>query len=536
MTEKTTKTILFFKILPLVFFLIFSILMLYLIIFNSSDYIVANIDLAWFDEYDRFYFNEKIKLIIFAVVHLIIAILLIVLAKKSTNNKLANIILIFLIILFTNKFSLFKYNYYADNAYAISLLPLFYDTSIGAIIASAINIGVLIVMDKDSTTTNKVENTSNNNSKDISISNDNPKIEQEHSSNLLKSYILSQKYDQPITFVNQNKNECQLMPIGYTYYPHENQEELYVILEPISNDIEDGYYIGKYDENTDTINIIFDDYVEDVFNNWQNNLPKKQEKIKLNLKDIVISTKDWKNFKKYASQEDLLVIALGAKYQSSGSNTLIKGAVAILGCLGCIGALVACFFGILPPLMIFIIVFAYIAVNVFATKVIKYNETYNQAYSKLNTKNKNYVDNFFDDSPMFRILAVLMRLLLAILTYPYQLILMVIRVFIPKLEAWTIAKGGMYSVVISLPKGYDIAELSAVSQYYESLSFLEGFNEQMDENEKARLAKYVKYTYKDEYGRSKEAYSDDGVHFYSSPNSSYEIGTSDDKGKTINTK
>lgn len=126
---------------------------------------------------------------------------------------------------------------------------------------------------------------------------------------------------------------------------------------------------------------------------------------------------------------------------------------------------------------------------------------------------------------------------LMLFTLPYKFLLMIIETLVPAARNWTIAHGGEAGAVITLPKGYDIGGLGALGQYYASFSFSDAWQQQMEEYEAARLAKYAEYTYQDKNGVTRTAYSNDGMHFYADKKYAFvEVGTSTDGGRTMERK
>ncbi len=187
--------------------------------------------------------------------------------------------------------------------------------------------------------------------------------------------------------------------------------------------------------------------------------PTEEQKIKrsdfrLDLYDVSIDEKTWKTFRKTASQEDLAIIALGAKYRIVHSR--IKNIIFTIGML-------------LSILLFFVTegysLIGYAVLVFFLTKSIRYQDTFHSAYFKLSKENKALVDSYFQSNVALIIFDTLTDLCIRFITIPYQAIMMLIGIIAPN---FVIAKNG---VLISLPNGYDIENLSAISDYYASFSF-----------------------------------------------------------------
>lgn len=236
---------------------------------------------------------------------------------------------------------------------------------------------------------------------------------------------------------------------------------------------------------------------------------KKQitrSEFRLDLYDTTVDEKTWKDYKKSAPQDELAVIAIGAKYRVVHSRILN----------------IICALGILLSVLLLFPTGGYslIAYPVFAflaTKSIRYEDTYGQAYRKLSKENKAYVDGFYHSNIWLKVLDVIIKLPIFYLTIPYQALMLAIGLIAPN---FVIAKNG---VLVSLPKGFEAGNLSAVGKYYGSFSFNDFIDEALantksaspnkEEEESSPTDEYYRqdeYTYTDSHGYTQTIYTDKG--------------------------
>ncbi len=255
-------------------------------------------------------------------------------------------------------------------------------------------------------------------------------------------------------------------------------------------------------------------------------------RLRLDVYDTIVSNKDWKAFRKGASEEELATLAIGSRYRLESVSFYVKAVISVVGMIFSIAFGISCFsnFGIFA---IFVLVGGYIFFNLLASKLIGYSNTYSSCYRKISKEKREFVDRLFKKNIWLNLIRSIVLLFLNIITIPYKFILMAIEILIPPAKNWAIAHGSDAGAVITMPKGYDIGCLGALGNYYASCTFGNAWEEHLDNQERERLSKYKKYTYIDKYGVEQTAYSDDETHFYSSPNSRIEVGTSNDNGKTI---
>ena len=129
-----------------------------------------------------------------------------------------------------------------------------------------------------------------------------------------------------------------------------------------------------YLENDDNISqAVFDEYKTALKNSQTYEKQSiKRSDFKLDLYDTNVDEKTWKQFKKTATQDELTVIAIGAKYRIAHSR--IKNLIYALG----IVLSIALFWPTGGWSLIGYPVFAFLA-----TKSIRYEDTYSQSYRKL---------------------------------------------------------------------------------------------------------------------------------------------------------
>ncbi len=213
-----------------------------------------------------------------------------------------------------------------------------------------------------------------------------------------------------------------------------------------------------YLENDDNISqAVFDEYKTALKNSQTYEKQSiKRSDFKLDLYDTNVDEKTWKQFKKTATQDELTVIAIGAKYRIAHSR--IKNLIYALG----IVLSIALFWPTGGWSLIGYPVFAFLA-----TKSIRYEDTYSQSYRKLSKENRAFVDGYFNSNVGLTIVDTIIKIVLFWITIPYQAILLLIGMFAPN---FVISKNG---ILVSIPKGYDVGGLGAVGAYYESFNFID---------------------------------------------------------------
>ena len=354
-----------------------------------------------------------------------------------------------------------------------------------------------------------------------------------------KAKLLQKSADTVIRFENDEGESLELDLVDTVYFKENGPMRLYAVLQ---KEGEDGVYIAQYDEARDTVFLTDLETAERVLAEWKKEADSPQQngavqraggRLKLDIVDTIVHQADWKAFRKRASQDELFALAVGSRYQLDGAKPFVKTFLAVAGAILAIVLMVSMEFG-----QIGIIggVAAFFACNLIACKQLGYYNTLNDCRWKLDSEHSQLLKDLFPENIFVAILRWLFMILLMIITMPYQAILMFIGVLIPAARDWTVAHGGAAGAVISMPKGCDIGGLGAMGAYYASQKFGDVWDQHMQEVEAAKLAKFKKYTYTDQYGMTQEAYSDDGKTFYEGTNKLKEVGTSKDGGKMIGWK
>ena len=349
-----------------------------------------------------------------------------------------------------------------------------------------------------------------------------------------KAKLLQKSADTVIRFENDEGESLELDLVDTVYFKENGPMRLYAVLQ---KEGEDGVYIAQYDEEKDALFLTDQETAERVLNAWAAPSAEKtkgaRKRLKLDIVDTIVYRSDWKEFRKRASQDELFALAVGSRYQLDGAKPFVKTFLAVAGAILAIILMVSMEFG-----QIGIIggVAAFFACNLIACKQLGYYNTLNDCRWKLDSEHSQLLKDLFPENIFVAILRWLFMILLMIITMPYQAILMFIGVLIPAARDWTVAHGGAAGAVISMPKGCDIGGLGAMGAYYASQKFGDVWDQHMQEVEAAKLAKFKKYTYTDQYGVTQEAYSDDGKTFYEGTNKLKEVGTSKDGGKMIGWK
>lgn len=364
-----------------------------------------------------------------------------------------------------------------------------------------------------------------------------------------KAKLLQKSADTVIRFENDEGESLELDLVDTVYFKENGPMRLYAVLQ---KEGEDGVYIAQYDEARDTVFLTDWETAERVLAEWQKGAASSQKngatspqrngavqraggRLKLDLYDTIVYRSDWKAFRKRASQDELFALAVGSRYQLDGVKFYIRS---LLGAVGGVLSIVLAFvlaedfgwFAIIGG------VAGYLFFNLMASKQVGYADTLSDCRRKLDREKQQLLKELFPENILLTILRQLVLMVLAIVTFPYKFLLIIIETLIPAARDWTVAHGGAAGAVISLPKGCDIGGLGTMGAYYASQKFGAVWDQHMQEVEAAKLAKFKKYTYTDQYGIEREAYSDDGKTFYDATNKLKEVGTSKDDGKTIDLK
>ncbi len=258
------------------------------------------------------------------------------------------------------------------------------------------------------------------------------------------------------------------------------------------------------------------------------------EEVVIQFEDFTISNADWYDFQASASEDDLLVLAIGSRFRTSGKKFFVRSLISVLGTILTILAVVfagnmfASFLGIV------LLVAGYFFFNGMAVKLVSYTSTYDDCYKRLSSTNQKALDILLGKENGFVIVfKSLVQYVLFLFTIPFRAILMLISMVLPQAQDWCIAHGAFGGTVVTLPQGYEMDRLKEVGEYYKSCSFLDAWEENIKEQKRESLSKMKEYTYKDEMGVVQTAYSDDGENFYSTVDKEYKVGESTDGGKKI---
>lgn len=238
---------------------------------------------------------------------------------------------------------------------------------------------------------------------------------------------------------------------------------------------------------------------------------------KLDLQDVSIAGRDWRQFRKSATQDELLVLGVGTKYRVAKARWLM------LVCLAGMIASVAIGVALIPSSVGFVILVAGYLVSAFlATKYIRYTDSLSKIKWALDREHRAQLNTILKGNAFVEFIFALLSLVVMFITIPYQAIMLLIGAFAPKFE---VSKNG---VLIALPKGCDIGGLVSASAYYARLSL-------MDELVQNAYDESHRYTAKihDEMGYEIELYSSNGREFRDDYGHRYE---SDDNGRTFTQK
>ena len=354
-----------------------------------------------------------------------------------------------------------------------------------------------------------------------------------------KAKLLQKSADTVIRFENDEGESLELDLVDTVYFKENGPMRLYAVLQ---KEGEDGVYIAQYDEARDTVFLTDWETAERVLAEWKKEADSPQQngavqraggRLKLDLYDTIVYRSDWKAFRKRASQDELFALAVGSRYQLDGVKPFVKTFLAVVGVILAIVIMVSMEFG---QFGIIAGVAVILACNLVVCKQLGYYNTLNDCRWKLDSEHSQLLKDIFPENIIVSILRWLFMVLLTFITLPYKFLLFIIETFIPAARNWTVAHGGEAGAVISMPKGCDIGGLGAMGAYYASQKFGEVWDQHLQEVEAAKLAKFKKYTYINQYGIEREAYSDDGKTFYDATNKLKEVGTSKDDGKTIKLK
>lgn len=287
-------------------------------------------------------------------------------------------------------------------------------------------------------------------------------------------------------------------------------EDLYLLAETVGVSEEDGggMILFRIDYDNDLFHIVEDPTIQNtVLNEFNARVAEQHEtqtvkrsELKLDLYDTNVDEQTWKEYKRSAPQEELCILAIGAKYR------IVHNRVQnLLFALGIILS-IALFWPTGGWSLVGYAVFSFLA-----TKAIRYQDTYSQTYGKLNKEYKDFVDGFFVENVGLSVLDGFVMFATYIITIPYQAIMILIGTFAPN---FVIAKNG---ILVSIPQGYDVGNLGAVGAYYASFNFIDEALSNMPEpsapTEETPSTEEA-YTYEDSHGYSQTVYTHGGSDAY----------------------
>ncbi len=203
---------------------------------------------------------------------------------------------------------------------------------------------------------------------------------------------------------------------------------------------------------------------------------------KLDLFDVSIHERDWKSFKKTATQEELLILGIGVKYR------IIKSR--ILTYLSVLGMILSVVIGLLligTDAGLIILIGGYLVFAFLATKSIRYNDSFSQIKRRLSKENKAALKSVFKVSAVAAFFDALFQLIIVYVTIPYQAVMLLIGMIAPN---FVISKNG---VLIAIPKGYDIGNLGAIGEYYASFSLFDDIEKTSYDNSHIRSDLHERY-------------------------------------------
>lgn len=240
---------------------------------------------------------------------------------------------------------------------------------------------------------------------------------------------------------------------------------------------------------------------------------------KLDLINVSIREKDWKEFRKNATQEELFILGLGVKYRIIRSRPIAW--ISVLGIIlsVVVGLVLMNSMGDMSTGLV-VLLAGYVVFSFLATKFIRFNDSYGKISKRLEKENRKLLKSAYSVSAAAAFFDSFVQLPIMFLTIPYQALMMLIGMVAPN---FVISKNG---VLLAIPKGYDIGDLESIGSYYASYSLL-------DDMEKTSYEKNHKYvaTFTNGMGCEETVCSPDGVKFYKD-NGEY-VGYSNDNGKTI---
>lgn len=161
----------------------------------------------------------------------------------------------------------------------------------------------------------------------------------------------------------------------------------------------------------------------------------------IKFEDTIIRSKDWKAFRRSATQDELLALAIGSKYRMLGISYFVKTIIAIVGMI--LSIIIGIWgFDYFDMFSLFILIGGYLFFNLLASKLIGYTDTYTSCYRKLSSDRCDFLNGVFQEKVVIKVLRLISLWILNIVTIPYKAVLMFIEILIPTTSNWVIAHGG----------------------------------------------------------------------------------------------
>ena len=187
---------------------------------------------------------------------------------------------------------------------------------------------------------------------------------------------------------------------------------------------------------------------------------------KLKLKEISIPEKEWKEFRKQASEDELYILGVGVEYKLS--KMIIPSIIYAIGLIvSIIAGIVIALTNEEPINGIIIMAIGYILFAFMCTKKIRYESTQGQIRKSISKEYVDSLNKMFISSRALSVIDFIVGIIILILTIPYQFLMMVIGIIAPK---FVISKNG---VLVAVPKGYGLEALELVGAYYSSISLFD---------------------------------------------------------------
>lgn len=227
--------------------------------------------------------------------------------------------------------------------------------------------------------------------------------------------------------------------------------------------------------------------------------------------DVSVSGKDWKQYRKSASEEDLFLLGIGSKFRMY--STVWTSFIWM------IGMIVSLIVGIVLINSadtgdisdgIIVLCVGYVFFAFLCTKRIRYYDTLSSIEGALSKENRKVLDEILNRKFFIRFMSALCTLVIYILTIPYQFLMLAVGMIAPK---FVVSKNG---TLITIPKGCDVDDLAGVAAYYSSQSLFEELEQRSYEKNHKYEGEFL-----DNYGNTISVHSADGITFYDNGGTRY---------------